>query len=372
MLRYLYLSQVCEFITQFPNNNAHISHTDFTTTDPHPIFLSTALIILDRVMYIKSATSPLIHITTSWSIVLLHAPTVAAAEMAKFSMFDCGSTRMSQPLVQQFNLNIPDECSNASTVYHPPQIDQTVQVLQIPSFSPITVHNCLIAITVSVGYCGNSGFSHTVSQKVIFPSSLECLHAVNKGVMKFTFPVFGTAKRTRLSVPLTKGQASFEEYLVGYSTISSDCRGKPFTSSDGTYVAKAIVRLEGSITVRTNEAKLIKNRSILVITDKIQFHRSSIANHVNEPVGDSVAAHLYAMSKNELEVYRDVTEGLFVTNKSSIPIDTCQTAQTVWSSTNVTIHHAMHPQTPDIIEVSEGPNSVHLSIILKLPSIGFG
>ena len=153
-------------------------------------------------MYIKSATSPLIHITTSWSIVLLHGPTVAAAEMAKFSMFDCGSTRMSQPLVQQYNLNIPDECSNASTVYHPPQTHQTVQVLQIPSFTPIAVHNCLIAVTVSVGYCGNSGFTHmahamrTISQKIIFPSSLECLHAVSKGVMQFTFPVFGTAKRS--------------------------------------------------------------------------------------------------------------------------------------------------------------------------------
>ena len=105
-----------EFVTQFP----HFHHC--SKSDPHPIFLSTALIILDRVMYIKSATSPLIHITTSWSIVLLHGPTVAAAEMAKFSMFDCGSTRMSQPLVQQFNLNIPDECSNASTVYHPPRL----------------------------------------------------------------------------------------------------------------------------------------------------------------------------------------------------------------------------------------------------------
>ena len=201
----------------------------------------------------------------------------------------------------------------------------------------------------------------------IIPRLVDC-NEINKGIMKFSYPAVGTARRTRLSVPLTKGQAGFRGYLVGYSTISSDCRGKPFTSPDGDYVAKAIVRLEGSVNVRTYEAKLINNRSELVITDKIKFHRSDIANQVNEPTGDSVAAHLYNMSKNELEVYRDVAEGLFVANKSQIPVDTCETAQTVWSSSNVTLHRAINPQTPDIVEVSKITNSEHLSILIKQPT----
>ena len=147
-------------------------------------------------------------------------------------MFDCGSARMSQPLVQQYSLNVPDHCSNASSVYHPPKTHQSIQVLQIPSFTPIQVHNCLISVKVKVGYCGNSGFSHmahamrTLQEKVIFPSSLECMHAVTKGVMQFTFPSFGSARELRLSVPLTQGQASFEEYLKGYSTVT--LRGKNY------------------------------------------------------------------------------------------------------------------------------------------------
>ena len=77
-----------------------------------------------------------------------------------------------------------------------------------------------------------------VSSTLIYPSSVECLHAIEKGVMKFSFPPFGTAPRRRLSIPLLKGKATFEQFLTGYSTIDSDCLGKPFTAPDGEYVAK--------------------------------------------------------------------------------------------------------------------------------------
>ena len=156
----------------------------------------------------------------------------------------------------------------------------------------------------------------TLQEKIVYPSSLECMHAVSKGVSQFTFPSFGSARESRLSVPLTQGQASFEEYLKGYATITSDCRGQPFTAPDDTYVAKAIVRVEGKITVKTSQAKLIKDRTVLVITDKIQFDRSSTTDHVNQPIGNSVTAHIYAQSKNEYEVCRDVTEGIFASTAS--------------------------------------------------------
>ena len=81
----------------------------------------------------------------------------------------------------------------------------------------------------------------TLEEKIIFPSSLECIHAVSKGEMQFSIPAFGSARSSRLTVPLTQGQASFEEYLKGYATITSDCRGEPFTAPDKTYVARAIV-----------------------------------------------------------------------------------------------------------------------------------
>ena len=108
--------------------------------------------------------------------------------------------------------------------------------------------------------------------------------------------------------------------------------------------------------------------STLVVTGKIQFIRSDSVNQVNKPTGDSVAAHLYAASKNELEVYHDVAEGLFVANKSQIPQNTCETAQTIWSSPNVTLHRAINPHTPDIVEVSKDKDSEHISILLKEPN----
>ena len=101
---------------------------------------------------------------------------------------------------------------------------------------------------------------------------------------------------------------------------------KPFTAPDKTYVARAIVRVEGRITVKTSQAKLIKDRTILVITDKISFDRTNTAAHDNQPTGNSVAAHIYAQTKNEYETYRDDIQGIFVANKSSIPTDTCKTA----------------------------------------------
>ena len=179
-----------------------------------------------------TTSQSLVYNTFAWSICLLHYQVASATEpLSKFPMFDCGSAQISQPLVQQYSLNTPDHCSNLSTVYFPPLPHQSIQILQIPNHTPILVHNCLIQIRTKVGYCGNLGFSHmahamrTLESKVLFPSSLECIHAVTKGEMQFTVPAFGSAQPSRLTIPLTQGQANFEEYLKGYSTIASDCKG---------------------------------------------------------------------------------------------------------------------------------------------------
>jgi hypothetical protein len=206
----------------------------------------------------------------------------------------------------------------------------------------------------------------TLEDTVIFPSSLECVHAIDKGEMQFTIPPFGSATSSRLTIPLTQGQANFEEYLKGYSTITSDCRGEPFTAPDKTYVAKAIVRVEGSILVTSKHARLIDNRNTLVITDKISFDRKIAAERDHQSTGSSVAAHVYAQTKNLYEEYRDDIYGIFVANKTDIPKDACQTAQSVWTSSNVTIHKSRHPQHSDVIEITGvHTHSERLSMILK-------
>ena len=251
-------------------------------------------------------------------------------------MFDCGG-QYGHPQVQPFSLNTPDLCRNTSTVYVPP-VTKAVQVIQIPDNTPIQIHNCLIETTTSVGYCGNTGFSHaaharrTIDERVLYPSSLECMHAVEKDEMQFTVPKFGMARAFRITVPLTQGVSNFEEFSVGYSTIDSDCRGQPFQSPAEKYVAKAVVRVEGKIRVTTQTAKLINNRASLVITVKIIFDRSNAeTKHIWQPKGKSVVAKIYADIKNEYEYYTDPIFGVFVANKSHIPENTCETARRVWS-----------------------------------------
>ena len=86
----------------------------------------------------------IVYNTFAWSICLFHFQITSATKtLSKFTMFDCGSTQISQPLVQQYSLNTPDQCSNLSTIYFPPLPNQSIQVLQIPSHTPILVHNCL-------------------------------------------------------------------------------------------------------------------------------------------------------------------------------------------------------------------------------------
>jgi hypothetical protein len=127
--------------------------------------------------------------------------------------------------------------------------------------------------------------------------------------MQFTIPAFGSAESSRLTIPLTQGQANFEEYLKGYSTIA------------------------------------------------------------NRPTGSSVAAHVYAQTKLSYKTYNDEVHGVFDANKSDIPTDACQTAQSVWTSDNVTDHKSRKLQHSDILEIKGAhPNSESLSIILKSPT----
>ena len=86
------LWQQGKLITEFPSTSAHTPLIHTAKSDSHPILFSTVLIILDRVMYVKSLTSPLVHFTTSWSLILLNGPTALASDTGKFSMYDCGAT----------------------------------------------------------------------------------------------------------------------------------------------------------------------------------------------------------------------------------------------------------------------------------------
>ena len=70
-------------------------------------------------------------------------------------------------------------------------------------------------------------------------------------------------------------------------------------------MAKAIVVVEGKITVTTKHAKLIDDMSTLVVTDKIAFDRTNAALNDNKPTGSSVAAHVYAQTKLSYETYND-------------------------------------------------------------------
>ena len=156
----------------------------------HPDHITNAIIfgiLLHSTTASMSLSHYIVYNTFAWSICLCHYQVASATKtLSKFTMFDCGSTQISQPLVQQYSLNTPDLCSNLSTIYFPPLPNQSIQVLQIPSNTPILVHNCLIQIKTKVGYCGNSGFAHmahamrTLEDKVLFPSSSKCVHAITK------------------------------------------------------------------------------------------------------------------------------------------------------------------------------------------------
>ena len=94
-------------ITHTPPTHTHKSH-------PHPILLYSMLMML------RFPTDPWLHITSTCSFLLFNAQTVEATDTGKISLYDCGASGSAQPMVQQFNLNTPDPCSNASSVYHPP------------------------------------------------------------------------------------------------------------------------------------------------------------------------------------------------------------------------------------------------------------
>ena len=107
----------------------------------HPDHLTNA-IIFGILLHSSTSSMPLsqyiVYNTFAWSISLCHYQVASASKtLSKFTMFDCGSTQISQPLVQQYSLNTPDLCSNSSTIYFPPLPNQSIQVLQIPNNTPI-------------------------------------------------------------------------------------------------------------------------------------------------------------------------------------------------------------------------------------------
>ena len=109
----------------------------------HPDHITNAMIfgtLLHSTTASMTTSQYIVYKTFAWSICLFHFQiTFATKTLSKFTMFDCGSTQISQPLVQQYSLNTPDQCSNLSTIYFPPLPNQSIQVLQIPSHTTILV-----------------------------------------------------------------------------------------------------------------------------------------------------------------------------------------------------------------------------------------
>jgi hypothetical protein len=81
---------------------------------PHPAMLYSIL------MMTTFPTHPLTFFTSTCTFLMLNTQMVGATDTGKINFFDCGSSGSTQPMVQQFNLNAPQPCTNASSVYHPP------------------------------------------------------------------------------------------------------------------------------------------------------------------------------------------------------------------------------------------------------------
>ena len=104
-----------------------LTHTPLirmSDNEPHPILLYTVLIVFDRVMYVRFPTEPWVHFTSTWSFILLNTPTAAAADTGKISLYDCGATASSQPLVQQFNLSCETPAQMLLQSIYPPCQDK--------------------------------------------------------------------------------------------------------------------------------------------------------------------------------------------------------------------------------------------------------
>ena len=193
------------------------------------------------------------------------------------TLYDCGG-KYSPPRLQAFSLNNPDTCSNSSTRYKTERKTR-IQVVQVPKTTPIDVTSCLIKVTISVGFCGTNGISNMmhamriISKKVIYPTAVECIHALNTNVMVMTIPRCGTSPSFRITKDLIQGVSSWEEFSVGYSTTNSDCRSSSFTPPKGKTVSRAVVKYSGSISVRKKIGNLVKNRTELIITDEVIFSR---------------------------------------------------------------------------------------------------
>ena len=113
---------------------------------------------------ISSNLSPM-HRTFIMTLYLLnrvHDTPTQSTQSNKIQMYDCGG-QYGHPQVQPFSLNTTDHCRNTSTLYLPP-MPKSVQVVQIPDNTPIQVHNCLIETSTSVGYYGNTGFTHVAHE----------------------------------------------------------------------------------------------------------------------------------------------------------------------------------------------------------------
>ena len=289
------------------------------------------------------------------------------------TLYDCGG-KYSPPRLQAFSLNNPDTCSNSSTRYKTERKTR-IQVVQVPKTTPIDVTSCLIKVTISVGFCGTNGITNMmhamriISKKVIYPTAVECIHALNTNVMVSTIPRYGTSPSFRITKELVQGMSSWEEFSVGYSTTNSDCRSASFTPPKGKTVSRAVVKYSGTIMVRSKRGNLVKNRTELIITDEVIFNRQSILDRTREKkVNDhSVGATLFKSALEKYESFQDPVFGVYVIKKKDIPLTECDTARTIWTSNEVIFHEALKKSgaIEDIIEVKgkqEGSEMVALSL----------
>ena len=95
--------------------------TNLNTLSQYPIHLTNALIIGTFLYSTPASMTPaqfLIYNIFAWSLYFLNSQVTSASKtLNNIKMYDCGSGQISQPIVQQYSLNTPDQCSNSSTVY---------------------------------------------------------------------------------------------------------------------------------------------------------------------------------------------------------------------------------------------------------------
>ena len=138
------------------------------------------------------------------------------------------------PKVVTYSLEEPPQCVLGSTRYLPPKATR-VQLIQKPKSAPLKIINCRVTVQFLVGWCGTNSLVNEINsplamqKRIVFPTSLQCGHAAETGVLKFHIPQFGTSPRKIVRAELVQGVKMGEKFTLGWSDARSDCRSKRWT-----------------------------------------------------------------------------------------------------------------------------------------------